>query len=107
MTRLVHLLLFATWVVGAVTGGLTMQPDAPCSTNEIRVVSATEWTQLTIQADHVVLTLGRGMDRWQAAAPIPRVAHEWLREATDAANEHRMSPPESATFIPLEPPPFS
>lgn len=102
MTRLVHLLLFAAWVVGAVTGGLTVQRSAPCPTEEIRVVSATEWARLTVQADRLVLTVGRGKNQWRAAAPIPAFVHEWLREATDLANEGPRTPPgESAIFIPL------
>jgi hypothetical protein len=101
MTRLTRLLLLAAWIVGAVTGGLTVQPDAPAATDNVRVVAETSWARLTTQGTRVVLTVGRGDHQWRAAAPLPTALRNGLREAGDTAPGARRAPPESASFIPL------
>ena len=84
MMRLVQLVLFLAWLFGAVTGGLTLGPEGASATTDGRIVAATDWAQLTVRAEQVVLTVGGGESRWRAATPLPPVLQTWLRDAPDA-----------------------
>lgn len=85
MMRLVRLFLLAFWFVGVVTSGLTVQPETVRTTADIRLVAATDWAQLRIRAEQLVLTVGQGDRQWRAAAPLPPVLQTLLRDADDPA----------------------
>ena len=89
MTRALQFVLFSAWLVGAVTGGLITQPERPSATADVRVVAATDWARLTVRGERVVLTVGQGERPWQAAAPLPPVLTNWLRDPDDSTPNAR------------------
>jgi hypothetical protein len=101
MMRLVQLVLFLAWLVGAVTGGLTVAPERPSVTASGRVVATTDWAKLTVQAGQVVLTVGQGERRWRAASPLPSVLRAWFPDTGKSAPESRRMPLGGTPVTPL------
>ncbi len=102
MKRLLHLVLFAAWILGAVTGGVTVGLDAPTTDSEVRVAVKADWARLTVRAEQVVLAVGRGPSSWRAAAPLPTIVTEWLRRDEGASPETHGPPlQKSNTVVPL------
>lgn len=80
MKRLIHLLLFTIWLVGAVTGGVSMEPAASGET--ARFVSDTAPATLAVYEDQVVLTVNvSARTRWQLTASAPGFLVDWLRDS--------------------------
>ncbi len=97
MKRLIHLLLFTTWFIGAVTGGVTVGPDA--SDETARVVSDTGLAILAVNDNQVVLTVAVSEHtRWQFAAPAPPFLTDWLRESAPASFQ-RTTPNQTSTPV--------
>jgi hypothetical protein len=100
MKRLVQFLLFAVWLVGAVTGGLTVQPDDP-PTPATAAVADVDRSGLRVQEDRIVMAVHMGENRWRLVAPVPASVASWLRDVVEPTAPARRTPAQDASLIPL------
>jgi hypothetical protein len=72
--RLLHLLLFGSWLVGLLTAGPTLHPVSPDRPTRTPILSVGEILHFRIEGSRGVLTVGSSPSRWDVAAPLP----SWL-----------------------------
>ena len=73
MQRLVQFVFLMVWVIGAVTGGLTVQsPAADRAEEPSHVLMDASHARLSVAREHIVLTVGAPRwSEWQLSVPLP------------------------------------
>lgn len=80
MKRLVRILLFVTWLIGAATGGFTAQPGPPTARETAHVVAESDLGRVTVRSERIVLAVQVNQGaHWRIAAPAPSSLRNWLR----------------------------
>lgn len=101
MIRLIRLFVLAAWLVGAVIGGGTVQPEARDATGDDRIVAVSDWAKFTVQTDQVVLAVGTEAPRWRTAVPLPPVLQHWLGGTDEPARDTRRTSVQWPPVTPL------
>ena len=73
MQHLVQFVFLVVWVIGAVTGGLTVQSPASDRAEEpSHVLMDASHARLSVAREHIVLTVGAPRwSEWQLSVPLP------------------------------------
>lgn len=73
MQRLVQFVFLVVWVIGAVTGGLTVQSPASDRAEEpSHVLMDASHARLSVAREHIVLTVGAPRwSEWWLSVPLP------------------------------------
>lgn len=91
MIRPAKVLVLVVWVVGAVLGGLTVQPSPPPSADESwTLLIDTDYMDLGVTRTQAVLVVTTPwQSEWRAAAPLPN-------QGDQSRSEHAAAPQSEA-----------
>ena len=97
--RLVQFVFLVVWVIGAVTGGLTVQSPASDRAEEpSHVLMDASHARLSVARERIVLTVGAPRwSEWQLSVPLPepflsRFSHERRSETQEAVQDAICAP---------------
>jgi len=101
MIRPVKVLVLAAWIVGAVLGGLTVQPSPiPSADESWTLLVDTDYMDLGVTRTQAILVVTTPwQSEWRAAAPLPSTRDQSRSENAAAPQSEALAPHPVVAFL--------